>query len=96
VSSEWLRRIVPQPRRVDFADAGEREYRTEGVIDEVIVKVHPVLIGGGIPLFGGALPKLELELAGTRAFSTGVLVLRYVVKNRGATSTEAPENPARR
>jgi dihydrofolate reductase len=49
-----------------------------GLVDEYRVYVHPVVVGGGTPLFppGSAL---DLRLVETRAFGNGVVMLRYAV-----------------
>ena len=47
------------------------------LIDEYVLYVHPVALGGGTPLFGGLDHRLGLELAGTRTFDPGVVQLRY-------------------
>ncbi len=44
------------------------------LIDEYVVIVHPVVLAGGLPLFGKAA---ELALLEARAFPAGALVLRY-------------------
>jgi dihydrofolate reductase len=47
-----------------------------GVVDEYLVGLHPVIVGGGKP----ALPNdvfLEMELLDERRFTSGVVVLRY-------------------
>lgn len=47
-----------------------------GVVDEYLVGVHPVVVGGGKP----ALPDgvfLSLELIDEQRFSSGVVILRY-------------------
>ncbi len=53
-----------------------------GVVDEVGLNVHPLLLGGGIPLFRGTR-RLDLEPAETRTFSTGCVYSRYRIR-RGA------------
>jgi dihydrofolate reductase len=50
-----------------------------GLIDEFRPRVHPVLVGGGIPFFPGGERRVALELLDTRTFSSGVVNLRYGV-----------------
>ena len=47
------------------------------LIDEYRLYVHPVLLGRGKPLFGSLDAPVALELAGTRTFGNGVVLLRY-------------------
>ncbi|GAA4344536.1 dihydrofolate reductase family protein [Flaviaesturariibacter amylovorans] len=51
-----------------------------GLVDELQLAVHPILLGGGTPLFRGIKERLHLELTGTQAYDTGLVVLRYRVK----------------
>jgi dihydrofolate reductase len=48
-----------------------------GLIDEYRPRVHPVLVGGGIPYFPQREQRVDLELAETCTFSSGVVYLRY-------------------
>jgi len=56
----------------------------EGLIDEVLIKLNPVLLGSGIPLSPKLKGHLPLELMSTKVYSTGVVLLRYVVPRRGS------------
>jgi len=47
------------------------------LIDEYRVYVHPVLIGGGKPLFPASGRQVALRLAETRTFGNGVELLCY-------------------
>ncbi|HEX6131696.1 MAG TPA: dihydrofolate reductase family protein [Actinomycetota bacterium] len=47
-----------------------------GVIDELAVMVHPIVVGAGARLFDG-LAGLELSLRGSTSFATGVVSLTY-------------------
>jgi len=48
-------------------------------IDELILKVNPVLIGAGLPLFRGARGPMTLTLTDHRVFDGGVAIHRYCV-----------------
>jgi dihydrofolate reductase len=52
-------------------------FRAEGLITEHIVSVVPVILGAGIPLFDGPGPAQPLRLAGSRAYPSGIVQLRY-------------------
>lgn len=46
-------------------------------IDDLIVKVHPVVAGAGIGLFAGVERPVQLRLQSSRVFDSGVTVMRY-------------------
>jgi dihydrofolate reductase len=46
-------------------------------IDELILKVHPIVLGRGIPLFDGEFPATQFAKASTRTFTTGVIFVTY-------------------
>jgi dihydrofolate reductase len=49
----------------------------EGVLDELRLLVHPVVVGRGRRLFPDGVTQTPLELVDTRTFSTGVVQLTY-------------------
>ena len=49
----------------------------EELIDEIILKVNPVLFGSGIPLFSAVVEQAVLELVGAKSYDNGVVLLRY-------------------
>ncbi|MBD2257564.1 dihydrofolate reductase family protein [Pseudanabaena sp. FACHB-2040] len=51
----------------------------EDLIDELILKVNPFLMGSGIPLFSKTIQQSALELCDRKIYSTGVLRLHYRV-----------------
>ncbi|HEV2816279.1 MAG TPA: dihydrofolate reductase family protein [Allosphingosinicella sp.] len=50
-----------------------------GVVDEIGVNVHPILLGGGIPFFRPMTRRVELRLVESRPIEKGCLLLRYAV-----------------
>ena len=56
------------------------QFADEGLLDEVLVTVVPVVLGAGKPLFERRLPGSEMQLSGTRVFDTGMVELRYEIK----------------
>ena len=48
-----------------------------GLIADMTISVLPILLGDGIPLFGGTARDQRLELSESRAFATGLVQLRY-------------------
>lgn len=49
------------------------------LIDEVIIKLNPLVLGSGIPLFGRSQKAAQLQLLASKAYDTGVLLLTYRV-----------------
>lgn len=54
-----------------------RSLLAEGLVDEVRLLVHPVVVGRGARLFDGTTGDMPFELVASAAFSTGVLNLTY-------------------
>jgi dihydrofolate reductase len=46
-------------------------------IDELFIKLHPVVAGAGIPLFGGEFSPSQYSLTHTQPFASGVIHLTY-------------------
>jgi len=49
----------------------------EGLVDEIILKLNPVLFGSGIPLFSTVIKQTDLELTGSKIYGNGVVLLHY-------------------
>jgi dihydrofolate reductase len=56
------------------------QFANEGLLDEVLVTVVPVVLGAGKPLFDRRLPGGPMQLMGTRTFATGMVELRYQIR----------------
>ncbi|MHA4807476.1 dihydrofolate reductase family protein [Flavitalea flava] len=48
-----------------------------GLVDEYQIMVNPVALGEGTPIFKDIRRQLNLKLAGTRTFKSGVILLTY-------------------
>lgn len=49
-----------------------------GLIDRFIISTIPILLGGGIPLFRPGFPTLNLKLAGSNLFPSGLIQNEYL------------------
>lgn len=50
-----------------------------GLVDELRLYVHPVVLGAGTPLFPASGNRTHLRLVESRTFSNGVVLVRYEV-----------------
>jgi dihydrofolate reductase len=79
-----VQRWKAEPGEGDIAIGGAAlaaEAAELGLVDEYRLRVHPVLVGGGTPFFPRAERRVDLELVDSRAFSSGVVYLRYRVEH---------------
>ena len=80
--AEEIERLRAEPGEGDIAIGGATlavQAADLGLIDEYLVRVYPVLVGGGIPFFSRQGRKVDLELVETRALSSRVVYLRHRV-----------------
>ena len=59
------------------------QYADEGLLDDVIATVVPVVLGTGKPLFDRRPPGGPMRLTGMRAFDNGMVEVRYEVDRGG-------------
>ena len=53
-------------------------FRAEGLITEYIISIIPIVLGAGIPLFGGVGPEERLKLVESTSYSSGLVQQRYL------------------
>lgn len=56
---------------------------SEGMVDELWLSVHPILLGSGKPLFTGLKSRVELKLVENKQYETGLVSLKYSIKPKG-------------
>lgn len=83
---EEIGRLRDEPGTGDIAIGGATlaaEAAAADLIDEYLLMVHPVLVGGGRPYFAHDERRVDLELVESRPFSSGAVHLRHrVVRDR--------------
>lgn len=64
-----------------YVDGGKtiQNFLKEGLINQMIITMVPILIGGGIPLFGSLPHDVKLRSVKTRRFDDGLVQCRYEV-----------------
>lgn len=60
---------------------GERNLATslfaEKLIDEIVLKINPFIMGSGIPLFANVVQQTVLELTESKVYGNGIVLLNY-------------------
>ncbi|MBI4666456.1 MAG: dihydrofolate reductase [Nitrospinae bacterium] len=49
------------------------------LVDEMVVAIHPVVLGGGAPLFPQGVSRTNLGLVRSESFDSGLLIATYLV-----------------
>lgn len=81
--AEEIERLRAEPGEGSIAIGGATlaaEAAELGLIDEYLIRVCPVLVGGGTPFFARDERRVHLELVETRTFDSGVVFLHHRVK----------------
>ncbi len=78
--AEEIANLKQQPGK-DIAIVGSgtlvRSLLRDGLLDELGLMVHPIVLGRGKRLFEDGIDEMALELVDSKTFSTGVLYLTY-------------------
>ncbi len=54
---------------------------SENLIDQIILKINPFVMGSGIPLFREVIKPTSVELTDSKIYESGVVLVNYRVKN---------------
>lgn len=77
---EFVQQLKTKEGKDLYCDGGAElitELLKNDLIDEYIISIVPVLLGGGTRLFKDGRPEQQLELLSTKAFETGLTQLHY-------------------
>ncbi|MFF1304095.1 dihydrofolate reductase family protein [Streptomyces sp. NPDC058307] len=95
-NSTLVREVVPEEVRalkeqpggdLSLGGAGVAEtFLRYGLVDELRIYVHPVLIGRGKPLFPDSDTPTSLRLVESHTFGNGVVLLRYEPEQENGTA----------
>ena len=83
-AGEFVRRLkAAEGKGICLMGGGElaRSLLEAGVVDQVGANVHPVILGGGIPLFPPMRRQVDLELVENRPLAGGCAYLLYRVRH---------------
>ena len=98
-AGEFVRRLKEQPGKgICVMGGGElaQSLFTAGVIDEVGLNVHPILLGSGVPFFRDAGRRISLELAESKVIDGGCVLSTYRVGEQGMKRGRATGDGRRR
>ena len=52
----------------------------EGLVDELALAVHPIVLGQGKPLFTNVQHRVQYKLESVKPYDTGLIIANYVLK----------------
>ena len=84
-SGESIRAILNRPGKDIWLFGGSsltRHFIQLNLVDEMILSIHPVLLGGGTPMFYPADKRNWLEVADCKHYNTGLVQITYRFKLR--------------
>lgn len=82
-AGDFVRTLKAQPGKSIMVMSGGNlasSLITEGVIDEIGLNVHPILLGAGVPAFVDPGSRVKLELLECRPLEGGCVFVNYRVK----------------
>jgi dihydrofolate reductase len=82
-AADFVQRLKQQPGRSIYLCGGGQlagSLLDDGLIDELILKLHPVTFGKGIPLFGKSVKGVGLVMNNANIYPNGVMYLHYTIR----------------
>ena len=90
--AEEIVRLKREPGRDIYVTGGARLARSlspRGLVDEYNLTIHPVLLGGGMPLFGEPSEEIALTLVNTIPFESGAI--QFIYQKASAQQEQRPD-----
>ena len=53
-----------------------------GLVDELWLSIHPIILGAGKPLFQNITGRIKLNLIDTKTYSSGLVSVKYLVEHQ--------------
>lgn len=78
--AELIRTLKSRDGKNIYCDGGSEVIHSllqEDLIDELIISVIPILLGGGIRLFKDGRPEQQLKMLSAKTFDSGLVQLHY-------------------
>ena len=78
--AEEIRSLKQQPGKdmvIDGSPGLIHSFSHLGLIDEYRLRIHPVILGSGVPLFKDIKDRMKLKLVFSKIFRSGVVILHY-------------------
>ena len=82
---EIVERLASSGKQHLYIDGGVtiQRFLAAQLINEITITRMPILLGAGIPLFGGHIPEQDLQLIDVAVSENGVVQERFQVKHQG-------------
>ena len=84
---EFVRKLKNEPGREIWLVGGGEIFGTlfdGGMVDDLLVGIHPIVLGKGISLFTAIQQRRKLRYKKIEPYDTGLITLHYEVDNSGS------------
>lgn len=98
-AGEFVRELKQRPGKgICMMGGGElaRSLFTAGVIDEVGLNIHPIILGGGVPFFRDPGRRIPLTLVESRTIDGGCVLATYRVERNASPGASGGNRKPRR
>ncbi|AKG23537.1 dihydrofolate reductase family protein [Calothrix sp. 336/3] len=78
---DFVPNIIPNSKGIWLVGGGEifHEFLKLNLIDEIILSIHPIILGTGIRLFLNSPDQINLKLNASQKYDSGLVQIHYTV-----------------